>query len=184
LSDQHESTFWRERAEQLQTALDTRVVIEQAKGILGERFGLGIEGAFGLLRHAARRRRMKLHTLAQEVVDRRDTPEPIVESLALHVETFVAVPRDERVERTKVLYAQLNRKIAALLDDGSRVFLCECGNPLCNEPIELDGDELPVLHSKDGFFAIMPGHQIPDLETVIRETPRYALVRHGLSSAA
>ena len=127
---------------------------------------------------------MKLHVLARTVVTSPETPEPIVESLALHAETFVAVRREERIVRTEQLYRQLKEKIATLLDGGAPMFLCECGNPLCNEPIELDGDDLQVLHSKDGFFAIMPGHQIPDLETVIRETPRYALVRHGLSSAA
>ena len=37
--------FWRKRAEELQHALTSRVVVEQAKGVLAERLGLNIEGA-------------------------------------------------------------------------------------------------------------------------------------------
>ena len=47
---------------QLQTALETRVVIEQAKGVLAERFRLSIEDAFRLLRDSARTGRMPLRT--------------------------------------------------------------------------------------------------------------------------
>jgi ANTAR domain len=177
LDREPDAVFWRERAEQLQQALDSRVVIEQAKGVLGERFGLGLEGAFGLLRAAARRRRMKLHALAREVVENNDTPAPIVEMLALNAETFTSVPRNERVIRTEELYRRLNESIAGLLSDGSARFLCECGNPVCNETIDLDRDDLRMLHAKPGFYAIIPGHDIPDVETVVLENEDYAVVR-------
>ena len=62
-----------ERQAQLQHALDSRVVIEQAKGILAERFGLTIEEAFALLRRTARSHRMNLHEAARRVVA--DDPE-------------------------------------------------------------------------------------------------------------
>lgn len=58
-----------ELAEQLQTALNSRVVIEQAKGILSERLGLGLQPAFELLRTAARRTRRPLSQVAHEVAD-------------------------------------------------------------------------------------------------------------------
>jgi AmiR/NasT family two-component response regulator len=53
---------------QLQTALDSRVVIEQAKGILAERYTLPMEAAFELLRGTARSTRTNIHELAAEVV--------------------------------------------------------------------------------------------------------------------
>ena len=61
----------------LQRALDTRVVIEQAKGILAERFGLAIPDAFHLLRMSARSNRIRLHDLAARVVESRQTPREI-----------------------------------------------------------------------------------------------------------
>jgi len=68
--------------QQLQGALDSRVVIEQAKGILSERFALSMDDAFGLLRDAARRSRTELNALARTVVSSpASTPEPILVSL-------------------------------------------------------------------------------------------------------
>lgn len=62
------------RAAQLQEALDSRIVIEQAKGVLAERYAISADEAFVLLRSAARFNRVKLHTLAAEVVSSRTTP--------------------------------------------------------------------------------------------------------------
>jgi AmiR/NasT family two-component response regulator len=57
-----------ERTIQLQTALDSRIVIEQAKGILAERNLTTPEEAFKAMRRDARSRRMKLHVLAAGIV--------------------------------------------------------------------------------------------------------------------
>jgi PAS domain S-box-containing protein len=58
-------------ASQLQYALDQRVVIEQAKGILMERSGLSSQAAFERLRSTARSRHRKLADVAAEVVSGR-----------------------------------------------------------------------------------------------------------------
>ena len=55
--------------EQLQTALNSRVVIEQAKGKLAERMGVDMDQAFSLLRNFARNRNVRLSDLAQAFVD-------------------------------------------------------------------------------------------------------------------
>jgi AmiR/NasT family two-component response regulator len=62
------------RAAQLQEALDSRIVIEQAKGVLVERFDLSPDEAFDLLRRAARSNRMPIRQLAAAVVSSRETP--------------------------------------------------------------------------------------------------------------
>jgi pyruvoyl-dependent arginine decarboxylase (PvlArgDC) len=63
--------------DQLRTALRTRIVIEQAKGVLAERLGLEVDVAFERLRREARTRRMKLHAFAAAVVAREAWTEPL-----------------------------------------------------------------------------------------------------------
>jgi hypothetical protein len=60
--------FLLERTIQLQTALDSRVVIEQAKGIVAARESISPEEAFDKIRRQARSERRKLHDLAAEIV--------------------------------------------------------------------------------------------------------------------
>lgn len=57
--------------EQLQGALNSRVIIEQAKGVLAAQHDLDPEDAFGALRSHARRQGMRLTDLARAVVERR-----------------------------------------------------------------------------------------------------------------
>lgn len=74
-----EATY--ERRAQLEQALRTRIVIEQAKGILAERYGLTPNEAFDVLRRAARSGRVKVRELAAEVAAGRPTPPRIAEAL-------------------------------------------------------------------------------------------------------
>ena len=67
--------------EQLQAALNSRVVIEQAKGKIAERLGLDMDQAFNVLRDNARARNLRLSELARAFIDgteniTRSNPEP------------------------------------------------------------------------------------------------------------
>jgi AmiR/NasT family two-component response regulator len=55
-------------AAQLQHALDSRVLIEQAKGVIAERKNIRIDRAFTLLRAHARQNRIRLHDVAHRIV--------------------------------------------------------------------------------------------------------------------
>lgn len=59
------------RAAQLQQALDTRVVIEQAKGMLAAKRDEPLEQTFERLRRHARDRNLKIHDVARQVVEGR-----------------------------------------------------------------------------------------------------------------
>ncbi|GGJ87338.1 transcriptional regulator [Pilimelia anulata] len=56
-------------AEQLQTALNSRVIIEQAKGVIAERHGMDMDRAFTRLRASARARNRRLSDLARAIVE-------------------------------------------------------------------------------------------------------------------
>ena len=59
--------------QQLQTALNTRVIIEQAKGVLAERGSVDMDQAFLLLRSHARRTHQRLVDVARQVTENADT---------------------------------------------------------------------------------------------------------------
>jgi transcriptional regulator with GAF, ATPase, and Fis domain len=66
--------------DQLQHALQSRIIIEQAKGVLAERAGIGMEVAFSRLRAYARAHQLKLARVAEDVI-----------AGTLHTEEIVAV---------------------------------------------------------------------------------------------
>ena len=70
--------------EQLQTALNSRVIIEQAKGKLAERLGLDMDQAFTLLRDFARNRNRRLSDLAQAFIDGSETLTSLTPARPVH----------------------------------------------------------------------------------------------------
>jgi GAF domain-containing protein len=62
-----------ELTEQLQFALNSRVLIEQAKGAVARSLGVPVDEAFAVLRAHARRNHLRLTDLARAVVDDRET---------------------------------------------------------------------------------------------------------------
>lgn len=55
-------------AEQLQRALSSRVLVEQAKGVLAERHAVSVDRAFDALRRYARNNNLKLADVSQAVL--------------------------------------------------------------------------------------------------------------------
>jgi ANTAR domain-containing protein len=176
---QRDESFWRGRAEELQHALTSRVVVEQAKGVLAERLGLNIEGAFSVLRGAARSERVKVHDLARTVVKNKDTPQTIITFLARNSELFHVSSRDERVVRTEEFFKRVNDTMRNELNGGDGKFLCECGNIACTEKLALGAEDLRLLHSIEGYFVVLPGHHIPEIETLVKKNGHYAIVHNN-----
>jgi hypothetical protein len=155
-----------QRNNQLQTALDSRVVIEQAKGILKERLGIGVEDAFALLRVAARRNRIKLRDLAARVVAEPETPPEIEEALSRR-----PAPADARelrrarelggirIAENEAFFRSLNEGLvgrSVLPDDALIAFLCECGDEDCLDAIALTRAEYEAVRQDPTVFAVAP----------------------------
>jgi len=86
LADMATITILRERAfvettdlaAQLQTALSSRVILEQAKGVLAERGGLSVDDAFRKLRKYARDRNLRLDDVSRAIIDNTIDPSAIL----------------------------------------------------------------------------------------------------------
>ena len=61
----------RDLSTQLQRALDSRIVVEQAKGLIAQSLNVTIDDAFGVLRNHARSTNQSLQTVARSVTERR-----------------------------------------------------------------------------------------------------------------
>lgn len=67
-------------AEQLQQALNTRISVEQAKGVIAEYGGVDMGAAFEAIRSFARARQTKLSAVAQALVSRELDPGSVIEA--------------------------------------------------------------------------------------------------------
>jgi hypothetical protein len=75
---------------------------------------------------------------------------------------------NERIE-------ELNKTFATLTDQ--LVLVCECGYADCAEKISMTVEEYEELRSNSAHFAIVHGHEIPDVESVVAEREGYDVVR-------
>jgi hypothetical protein len=88
--------------------------------------------------------------------------------------------RQQRVAKNEALFRRVNERIEeineALAGDSESDFLCECGNDDCTAPVSLTLSEYVEVRSNPTHFLIAHGHDVVDLERVVRETDRYAVV--------
>jgi hypothetical protein len=165
------------RIRQLQQALESRVVIEQAKGILSERFGLTLDDAFEVLRNGARSNGIKLHALAGELVTKRRTPQAIAEAL-VRAGYSAREGFEVRAADAEQVFADLNDALTEMHAHANWTrFVCECSNPLCAESIELNAAVLARVHENRGHFVVKQGHEVPDVEQVVAEFDDLLVVR-------
>ena len=88
--------------------------------------------------------------------------------------------REQRVIRNEALFREVNERIEDVSAELSRSdlieFLCECGEEVCLEPVELTREEYEEIRSVSDHFVMRPGHQHPDFERVIESRDRYVVV--------
>ena len=56
-------------------------------------------------------------------------------------------------------------------------FVCECGRLGCNQLIELDRSEYEAVRSDAHRFAVVPGHEIPEVEDVVERHEAYMVIQ-------
>jgi hypothetical protein len=88
--------------------------------------------------------------------------------------------RARRVGENEALFRSVNEQVRGLNEtflvrDTLRI-VCECGEQSCVEQIEIEPAAYEALRADSTLFAVKPGHEIPDLETVVVRHEGYSVV--------
>ncbi len=90
----------------------------------------------------------------------------------------------DRLAKNQALFRDVNERVREI-DDRHGVaaganalwdFLCECAHSDCRQPVSLTLEEYERVRSNPVFFAVLPGHERPEVDRVIETTDRYVLI--------
>jgi hypothetical protein len=83
----------------------------------------------------------------------------------------VADLRDQRIAENEALFRAANERVADWEErdraEAVESYFCECADTECNEKVKLRGSDYERVRSNSVLFFVVPGHEIPDVETVI-----------------
>jgi hypothetical protein len=88
--------------------------------------------------------------------------------------------RKHQIARNEALFREVNERVQEVSEDRATPtadFVCECGNAACTDTIPLRDEEYEHVRADPLLFAIVPGHEIPDVEEVVAENQRFFVVR-------
>jgi hypothetical protein len=88
--------------------------------------------------------------------------------------------------RNESLFREVNDRIEELSEDveaqgiapegGLVEFHCECGRDGCTERIRMTIPEYEHVRADNDRFAVVPGHETPEMEAVVESTERFVVV--------
>lgn len=93
--------------------------------------------------------------------------------------------RDERLARNEVLFRSVNERIEQIatssgIDDHVFEFFCECSNAGCTLLLPMTVSAYEEVRRDPRHFVVAPGHELPEIETVVERRRDYQVVRkHG-----
>jgi hypothetical protein len=99
------------------------------------------------------------------------------------------VNNDEALEigRRQSLFRDVNEHIGELTENFDLLdqvpIICECASTECNKQIALTQAEYENLRRIPTHFAVLPGHDIPDVERVVEQNERFVTVEKFGESA-
>ncbi len=92
--------------------------------------------------------------------------------------------RESRIGKNEALFREVNERIREITTyDGDAEFLCECGDPSCTEAIPMTLAEYEGVRRDPTHFALVPGHELEDVEQVILQNDRFAVVEKRIGEA-
>jgi hypothetical protein len=90
--------------------------------------------------------------------------------------------REERIGLNEAVFREVNERIEDLAETSDLKtqtldLICECGDASCVERISMTHGEYKELRSDAHQFAVHPGHEYPDVESVVARLKNYDVVR-------
>jgi predicted ThiF/HesA family dinucleotide-utilizing enzyme len=86
----------------------------------------------------------------------------------------------QRAAMNEATFRKVNEGMEAAQEPGGLLtFICECGRLGCNQLIELTRAEYETVRMNPQRFAIIDGHELPDVERVVEDHGRYIVVEKG-----
>jgi hypothetical protein len=83
--------------------------------------------------------------------------------------------REVRIAHTEALFRNVNERIAESserFDATEAEFICECSDPECAERVPASLDQYEEVRSDGATFLLVPGHEIPEVERVVKRPHR------------
>jgi hypothetical protein len=91
--------------------------------------------------------------------------------------TAALPPRPERRERIFRHVNERIRELAATFDFGEPLqMFCECTHRTCDARLTIDHDHYEEVRALRRRFFVAPGHEQPELETVVEQREGYTVV--------
>jgi hypothetical protein len=85
-------------------------------------------------------------------------------------------PTASRVAANQAILRRVNDAMRRPGRDDAIAFRCECGRLGCNALIRLSRAEYAALRADPRRFAVIPGHEVPEIEDVVEHRGQYAVV--------
>ena len=92
----------------------------------------------------------------------------------------------DRIAKNEALFREVNERVREI--DSRQAggpehawdFLCECGYPDCTQAVRLTIDEYEAVRASPVTFAVLPGHEVLEVEAVVHRHDRYLVVEKHL----
>lgn len=110
---------------------------------------------------------------------------------------MTTTPSERRLSENEVVFRQLNQQVQKGIDDMNEMareenqpefvstlttdniplhFYCECSDENCTQRIKISPHEYNNIHKVSDHFTVVPGHQVPTIEHVVRYEKQFVVV--------
>jgi hypothetical protein len=90
--------------------------------------------------------------------------------------------RRDRIAKNEAVFRDVNERVKRIGDETGgptnelSVFLCECGDAACLERIGMLPSEYEEVRASPVHFVVVPGHEDPEVEVVVRRERRFHVI--------